>query len=181
MRAYAPPITDSDLAKLRLKFQVPVIIARIMETKEYIDDYGEWDLRDAFGAMPPERALIALALCAEALGQRSVAVDAQGAKELYLEAERIIAEHGRAWLAQQSRGDDVVWGHVAEDLESLGDHLLAIQEHLDDAIPDWYLAWILGTEAHAQEETLLGPEHQDEGDDRAEAFGAVVPLFTKKS
>lgn len=169
MGALIKPLDDGDLAMLHAKFVVPLIVSDILYGHEKLDDVTEYAMEDILTALEPDTALLCLALCAQHVAVHTGHLPIAGV--MGLEANRIVEDYGPFWLAYVSgmaQLDDRVLQdilrHVPEDLEALGDMLLAVAGDLDEAhaIPA-ILADILGQAAHA---------HRDMAESRIEDMEA---------
>ena len=147
-------LNNAERAALHAKFVVPLVVQDMLHGLEPLDDVAEYSMHDIIGGLQPDTALLCVALCAQHVGAHAAHV-AIG-KTLQGRAERIVDEYGPLWLAyEQGRAkmDDAavadLLAHIPEDLEEMGDLLLALCGELseDHAIPA-ILCDILGAEAH---------------------------------
>jgi hypothetical protein len=148
------PLTETDLALLHSKFVVPMVVQEMLRGLEPLDDVAEYSMHDILGELQPDTALLCIALCAQHVGAHTAHLPI--GKMLELHAERIVDEYGALWLAYERSNitiDDEqvaeLLVHIPEDLEAMGDMLLALcgdleEDHAVSAI----LCDILGTEAH---------------------------------
>lgn len=148
-------LTKQELAALHAKFVVPLVVQDMLRGVEPLDDVAEYSMHDIVGELQPDTALLCVALCAQNLGAHlahlSLGAVLQGC------AERIIDEYGPLWVAHEQKKaqmDDLavanVLVNIPEDLEEMGDLLLALCGELEDeqqAVPA-ILCDILGAEAH---------------------------------
>lgn len=161
------PLTDRDLAKLHIKFVVPLAVSRILHHQEPMDDVAEYALEEMISELEPDTALLCVALCSQYVALHTLHLPI--AKVLKAEAAQIVDEYGALWLAHESGSLTIdrdalagLVGRVPEDLESLGDLLLTLCGELNDeayAVPA-ILCDILGHQAHihrdlAEEKLML--------------------------
>jgi hypothetical protein len=147
-------LNDNELAALHAKFIVPVAMSRMLNNLEPLDDVAEYMLHDMIGGHQPDTALLCIALCAQNLAAHAAHLPI--GRILTIEANRIVEEYGPLWIRHAKNGlaiDDRKLGnalsHVPEDLESIGDLLLATCGELgEDRRAAATLAEILGSEAH---------------------------------
>ena len=147
-------LSDQDLASLHVKFVVPLVIRDMLTGAELLDDVAEYTLDEIIGELHPDTAVLCIALCAQHLAIYTDHVPISRA--LKTESDRIIGDFGGIWLAHEN-GYPLIHNeeimdlliNIPEDLESLGDLLLATAADLDEseAIPA-ILCQILGTQAH---------------------------------
>lgn len=148
-------LNKQELAALHAQFVVPLVVQDMLRGIEPLDDVAEYSMHDIIGELQPDTALLCVALCAQNLGAHlahmSLGAVLQGC------AERIIDEYGPLWLAHErndKRMDDLsvaqLLVNVPEDLEEMGDLLLALCGELDDETQavGAVLCDILGAEAH---------------------------------
>jgi len=157
--AISEELSDRDLAALHVRFVVPMAVAAILRGEEPMDDVSEFMINDILDNLEPDTALICIALCA----QRVAALTAHVAigRAMGSEADRIVNEYGSVWLAHEGGRismDDAALrahlSHIPEDVESLGDLLMATGAELmeeADAVPA-ILCDILGAQAHVHRE-----------------------------
>lgn len=150
-------LKDKELAALHAKFIVPVIMSRMLNNLETLDDVAEYVLHDMIGGHQPDTALLCIALCSQNIAAHANHLPI--GRMLKIEADRIVEEYGPLWIRHASGQslDNVVVGdalsHTPEELESLGDLLLATCGELgEDKRNARILAEILGTEAHMHKE-----------------------------
>lgn len=151
------PLCDKGLAALNVRFIVPLAVQRMLAGDEELDDIAEYTIQDIFGELPPDAALLGLALCAQHIG--SHVHDLAIGRVLTVEAEKIIDEYGPVWLAHEAGQITManaalvrLLANVPEDLECLSDLLLATCQTLAEeerAIPA-ILCDILGDMADLQ-------------------------------
>ena len=148
------PLSHKELAALHAKFVVPLVVQDMLRGLEPLDDVAEYSMHDILGELQPDTALLCVALSAQHVGAHTAHIPI--GKTLQIRAERIVDEYGPLWLAyEQGRAqmDDAAVAdlltHIPEDLEEMGDLLLALcgeleEDHAISAI----LCDILGAEAH---------------------------------
>ncbi len=186
-------LTDTQLAQLHVKFIVPLAVGEMLAEKEPLDDVAEYTLHDLIGSLQPDTALLCLALCAQHIAAHTDFLPI--GRALGAEAEKIVTEYGPLWLAheegQSGINDQVVRDmltHIPEDLEAMGDLLLATCGELNDeafAIPA-ILCDILGDQAHMHKEAAerqledmayegsVGALQQERGNVIAFPVGAII-------
>lgn len=132
----ATALSAHDLAGLHLKFVVPLVVGDMLQGREALDDVAEYTLHDVMGAFEPDTALLCLALCAQNVAAHVAHMPS--ARMLGVQADRIAEEYGPVWLAYEAgmegpNEDELrrMLDHIPEDLESLGDLMLATCGELD--------------------------------------------------
>jgi hypothetical protein len=154
MKAIMQTMKDNELAALHAKFIVPVVMSRMLNNLEPLDDVAEYMLHDMIGGHQPDTALLCIALCAQNVAAH-VSHLAIG-RMLSIEANRIVEEYGPLWLSHATSSANIderrvadALGNTPEDLESIGDMLLAVCGELgEDKRVAAVLSEILGSEAH---------------------------------
>ncbi|MCF8496721.1 MAG: hypothetical protein K9G62_08685 [Alphaproteobacteria bacterium] len=121
-------ISDRNLAMLAARLQIPLVVSNILDGEEILDEAMHYSLHEYISNLPPDSALLALALSARAIAARfercSVSM-----KVLARESDRILTAYGSLWIqnARDQRVDQQavmeVLDGVAQDLESLGELL----------------------------------------------------------
>lgn len=154
----AKMMTDEKLAGLHVKLMAPLIVSRMLNGHEALDDVAEYTLNDLVGEMAPDTALLCLALCGQHIAARLPRLPI--AQMLGIESDHIIEAYGPSWLAHEA-GEDIddvltqaLLNAAPEYLEGLGDLLLAVLNELNDekhAVPA-ILCDILGQQAHQHKE-----------------------------
>lgn len=158
MKAIMHTLKDNELAALHAKFIVPVIVSRMLNNLEPLDDVAEYMLHDMIGGHKPDTALLCIALCAQNLAGHASHLPI--GRMLTIEANRIVEEYGPLWVRHAANSVDLderqvgdALNHTPEDLESIGDLLLATCGELGaDKHTAAVLAEILGSEAHMHKE-----------------------------
>lgn len=157
--AVTEELSDRELAALHVRFVVPMAVAAMLRGEEPMDDVSEYMINDILDNLEPDTALICIALCAQRVAAHTahVAIGRAAAAE----ADRIVNEYGSVWLAHEAGRmamDDAALrahlSHIPEDIESLGDLLMAVGAELEeeaDAVPA-ILCDILGAQAHVHRE-----------------------------
>jgi len=151
-------LNDNELAALHAKFIVPVAMSRMLNNLEPLDDVAEYMLHDMIGSHKPDTALLCSALCAQNVAAHAAHLPI--GRILTIEANRVVEEYGPLWIRHASKSLDIddrkigdALNHVPEDLESIGDLLLATCGELgEDKQAAAVLAEILGSEAHMHRE-----------------------------
>lgn len=154
-------LTRDDRSRLRSDFIVPLILSRICEGLETLDDIAEYTIHDMIGDLKPDCGLLCLALCASEVAMHYT--DIPMAATLALESERIIGEFGSLWLQHGHSAPPEALplireslAHIPEDLEVLADLLDATQAELpEENIKARVLCDMLALQArvHAEEAT----------------------------
>lgn len=186
-------LSKQELASLHAKFVVPLVVQDMLRGVEPLDDVAEYSMHDVIGELQPDTALLCVALCAQNLGAHlahlSLGAVLQGC------AERIVDEYGPLWVAHEQKKaqmDDLavanVLVNIPEDLEEMGDLLLALCGELDEekhAVAA-VLCDILAAEAHMHMEfaemqlekmALLDREFPDIPEQPVQATGGNVVAF----
>jgi len=162
-------MNDADLASLHIKFILPLACGDLLRGTEPMDEVARYTIDDLLGNLEPDAALLCLALCAQNIAAHAASVPL--AVALGVEAASLVEDYGPLWLAHQ-RGtlnmDDEsvqdVLSHVPEDLEGMGDLMLALSSILrTNASAPADLCEILGHQAHM---------HRDYAESRLETISA---------
>lgn len=119
---------DQMLARLHVRFVVPMIIGQVLRGEEIYDDVAEYTINSMISAGKPDTALLCIALSAQALAAHCY--DLPAARMLKAEADRIVGEYGPVWSANEQNPDGVndqdvmaLLSFIPEDLEALA-HML---------------------------------------------------------
>lgn len=155
----AQPLSDRDLAGLHLRFVVPMAVGHLLRGDDVLDDVAEYNIYEMIGELDVDTALLCVALCAQHVAAR--ASHTPMGCILGAEAERIVNDYAPLWLAHEagtldisSESLDRILSLIPEDLESLGDLLLAAGADLNDDsdVLTAIMCDILATVAHHQYE-----------------------------
>ena len=125
------PLPEDQIGRLQQYLIVPLAIADIIKHDLDVEPEMQYGLHMALSEIDPDSALLAIALCARDLAEKSIN-DLHIASALQKEANGIIAEYGSTWLRYYERGPmpshifQSILETVPEDLEALADLMDAL-------------------------------------------------------
>lgn len=158
------------LARLHAEFVVPVVMARILRGEEELDDVAEYAMNEIMGELPPDTALLCIALCSQQVAAHLHHLPI--ARTLRIMADLVVNEYVPVCLAAESGNEPAkaelaaLLSRVPEDLEALADLLGATIGELDETrLTAAILCDILREQARAckdiAEADLAGPAFPD--------------------
>lgn len=129
--------TAAALARLHAEFVVPVVMGRILRGEEALDDVAEYAMNEIIGELPPDTALLCIALCSQQVAAHLHHLPI--ARTLRIMADLVVNEYAPACLAAGEGGNGpagaelaALLSRVPEDLEALADLLGATMGELDE-------------------------------------------------
>lgn len=148
---------DTDLARLHVRFVLPVVVSRMLTGQEEFDEIAEHAINEILTEHRPDTALLCIALCAQ-----HIAAEVSHIKTSHIlsnGASRLIEDYGPLWLAHEDELQNATLNnttgtnadldpkrlyelleHLPEDLESIADLLDATIDELEE---EHHLAAIL--------------------------------------
>ncbi len=148
---------DTDLARLHVRFVLPVVVSRMLTGQEEFDEIAEHAINEILTEHRPDTALLCIALCAQ-----HIAAEVSHIKTSHIlsnGASRLIEDYGSLWLAHEDELQNATLNnttgtnadldpkrlyelleHLPEDLESIADLLDATIDELEE---EHHLAAIL--------------------------------------
>lgn len=144
--------------ELRQHLIVPMAMGDILFHDLAIEADMQYGLHMALSEIDPDSALLAIALCARDIAEKSK-LNAPIASALQIEAENVISEYGPTWLRHYKNGHtpegafESILETVPEDLEALSDLLDSVRADIEDETSAAFiLAELLSIQARAHME-----------------------------
>lgn len=148
---------DTDLARLHVRFVLPVVVSRMLTGQEEFDEIAEHAINEILTEHRPDTALLCIALCAQHIAAEVSHINTSHI--LSNGASRLIEDYGPLWLAHEDELQNAAQNnttgpnadldpkklyelleHLPEDLESIADLLDATIDELEE---EHHLAAIL--------------------------------------
>lgn len=137
MNIMTKELSQSQIDQLRQHLIMPLAVGDILHHDLPVEPDMQYGLHLALSEIDPDSALLAVALCAQQIGEKTIK-RAPIAAALIKEANFILEEYGATWLHHYKSGPmsnndfEMVLQTIPEDLEGMADLLDALVADLDD-------------------------------------------------
>lgn len=172
-------LPEDQIGQLQQHLIVPLAVADIIKHDLDVEPEMQYGLHMALSEIDPDSALLAIALCARDLADKSIEY-AYIANALQKETNEIINEYGPVWLRYLNRGPmptevfKNILKTVPEDLEALADLMDALCADIEDENSATFaLASLLCIQARAHMEIA---DFMLEEIRREESFEYEIPM-----
>lgn len=137
MNSMNKELSQNDIDQLRQHLIVPLAVSDILHHDLGVEQDMQYGLHMALSEIDPDSALLAIALCAQDIANKTM-MRAPIAAALHQEATYILEEYGATWLHHYRTGPmeendfEAVLQTVPEDLEAMADLIDALLADLEE-------------------------------------------------
>lgn len=126
------PLSIVETVRLQADLVVPVVVIRMLDDREPLDDVAEYAMNEIMFDMSPDTALLCIALCGAGIAESISALPAAGG--LKIQCAQIIEEYGPLWLAHGTHAESLDNATVRELLSFIPEDLESLRDLLDAAL-----------------------------------------------